>query len=441
MWNLNEEATSPGSRSSGVFGQDSFSAYRSLRTYGAVQWLDAGPNTTLWLVTHDEVAGMIEQDSRLVTLSDVSSWRLREHLTSCPGPGSGCGTEYYRSLITSFSRKAQKFLNADPESAHRGFPGNPFLGIADELLSTLTGIENSVDLVEDFTIPYAVQCSCEVFGIPEDDRADFTEWLYLLMMPAENRLERAAGARLENRIAVLLTERLVNPARDLLTDLAGRIGRPAASSEQDAVRGAMLLLLASVECMVSALGSVLYAVLREPGSRFARLPLPAVRAALAQRSYRHDRCQIDRVCATTTDMWIGDRHLRHGDLVAFATRGLAAPDHRTAQEYPAAQNCRASSGHRGASYATAAEGLRLTGLADQHLAFANWAHRRLDTWYVQRPASIALARLLDRYPSPRLTVEPATLDWLHNPFVDTVRQLPVRLGEPAGNGTRYKNPT
>ncbi|MQA10629.1 MAG: hypothetical protein GEU98_19160 [Pseudonocardiaceae bacterium] len=135
---------------------------------------------------------------------------------------------------------------------------DPFGRITNALLDSFAGTENSIDLMADFAMPYAVHCACELIGVPERDRADVTEWLDLMILAADGRTDRGACRELTGKLAGLLTERRVYPAPDLLTVLSGRLTE---DGEDEVVRGVVLLMALSVETTFSFIGTLFHSLL------------------------------------------------------------------------------------------------------------------------------------------------------------------------------------
>ncbi|TCP54013.1 pentalenic acid synthase [Tamaricihabitans halophyticus] len=384
---------------------DPFSTYRALRTYGPVQRVSTGPDTALWLVTGHEAAPKMAADARLSTDPATISAAIRERFTKdCGDAEMNARAGHYTTVLRSFIQHANKAVhNEFPEGAATELR-DPFERVTHALLDSFAGTENSIDLVADFAMPYAVHSVCELVGIAEHDRADVTEWLDLIILSPSRAIERSASGQLAEKLAALFTARRVHPRRDLLSTLSGRISTRTGATEEDVVHGAILLLVVSVETTFSIIGNMFYRLLTDDvlldQLRAAPERIPAAVAALLRVNHAQN---ISSISCATEPIRIADQRIQPGDLVAFTLSDRPPADFGDPHMQQVAR------------------------CAGGHLAFGYGAHHAFGASYARQQAEVALRIVLRRYPNVRLNARTTELEWLTSPFLRSVRQLPVLL--------------
>lgn len=392
------------------FYRDPFRAYRALRAYGPVQRITAGPDTALWLVTQYDAIRKTLNDPRLTKDPDAITDAVQRNFSENPPNDAKIEERIrnYASLMRSFTYHVREVVHEQLAAERVADLRDPFALIADALLDSLAGTENSIDLVADFAMPYAVHCACELIGVPEQDRADITEWLDLMILSPDSTIEQHANLNLSRKIAALLTERRVYPKQDLLTALSRKVTAHGQATEDEVVRGAVLLLVISVETTFSVIGNAFYTLLTNPDQLDLLLQDESLTAGATEELLRFNGAHnVSLVRCATEDIRIGEHRIKSGDLVAFA---LAA-------------------GNRDEAQFDNPDELELTRRTNEHLAFGYGAHYCLGASYARQQAETALRTVLRRYPRLALNTEPDAIEWLASPFLRSVKQLPVRLIE------------
>src|SRR5262249_50825994 len=90
--------------------------------------------------------------------------------------------------------------------------------ITDDLLDRMAGKE-VVELLDDFAFPLPVTVICEMFGVPEQDRADFTTWAKNLVSgPSLEVVTQCQGYMLES-LSKLTADKRARPTDDILSTL------------------------------------------------------------------------------------------------------------------------------------------------------------------------------------------------------------------------------
>lgn len=391
-----------------AFYRDPFRAYRALRAYGPVQRIMAGPDTPLWLVTQYEAIRKALNDPRLTKDPDVITKAMRRCLAKDTSTDAEIDERMrgYSSLMRSFTHHVREVVRDHLSPERAADTHDPFTQIANALLDSFAGTENSIDLVADFAMPYAIHSTCELIGIPEQDRADVTEWLDLMIHSPDSRVEQDASVKLSRKLAALMTERQVYPEPTMLTELSNKVTARVGATEDEVVRGCVLLLVISVETTFSAIGNAFYSLLTDPARLDVLLRDETLIENATEELLRFDGAHnIGSVRCATANLWIGEHEIKSGDLVAFAV----------------------SSGHGDEAKFPNPDELELTRRTNGHLAFGYGAHHCLRARYARAQAATALRTVLSRYPRLHLNTEPDSIEWLASPFLRSVKQLPVRL--------------
>ncbi|MEV6481774.1 cytochrome P450 [Streptomyces sp. NPDC051576] len=118
----------------------------------------------------------------------------------------------------------------------------PTQRIVDELIDTMLDGPNPVDLVEAFALPVPSLVISELLGVPYDDH-DFFQTSSKAIINRHTSGEERLGARqqLIDYLGGLLSEKLTNPAEDLLSGLAERIKAGQLTHEEATEMGVLML--------------------------------------------------------------------------------------------------------------------------------------------------------------------------------------------------------
>jgi cytochrome P450 len=136
--------------------------------------------------------------------------------------------------------------------------------IVDDLVDELLAGPNPVDLVEAFALPVPSLVICRLLGVPYTDHGFFQANSRTIVRRTATQEERtAAMGTLTGYLDGLLADKQAQPADDLLSGLAGRVGS-GELERSEAARMGVLLLIAGHETTANmiALGTLL--LLRYP---------------------------------------------------------------------------------------------------------------------------------------------------------------------------------
>lgn len=378
--------------------QDPWPLYHELRRQGPLRRVVMPDGVPGWLVTDYAQAKALLEDRRLSkslrrarelfppgTLGSYGS-QLAEHMLNDDPPNH---TRLRKLVTKAFTSRVVSRLRPRIET------------IADELLD---GIDGEVDLIEAFAFPLPMSVISELLGVPHEDRKRLQVWSRVFSSGTPAEPLAAANRELTAYLRELIAAKRATPTEDLLSDLAHVVEDGDRLSEDELVAMAFLLIIAGHETTVHLISNAVLSLLRHPeqARRLRHDPslLPgAVEEFLRTGSPLH----IASVRFTTETMVVGDVEIPAGEfvmvsLLAANADGARFPDPHT---------------------------LDVTRAAGGHLAFGHGIHYCVGAPLARMEGEIAIGRLLARFPTLRLAVDPAELRWRSSTLVHGLRRLPV----------------
>ncbi|MFF3014927.1 cytochrome P450 [Streptomyces sp. NPDC057939] len=281
----------------------------------------------------------------------------------------------------------------------------PIRETADRLLDRL-GPAGSADLLAGYAFSLPIIVICDLLGIPEDRRVDFRGWTEALVAPdpARPQAVKEALVAMLGFLTELMAHKRSRPADDLLSDLiAVRDAEGDRLSEDELMSVAFLALFAGYENTAQLIGNAIHTLLRHPEqlallrkdpsrlpaavAEFARLEGPAL---LAIRRF------------ATEDLTIAGVTVAAGETVLVSLSAANRDPARFAQP----------------------DVLDLDRDTSGHLALGHGIHYCLGGPLARAEVEIALAALLERYPTLEL-VDPAP-QWRRSLRSRGLRELSVR---------------
>src|SRR5262245_6925341 len=137
--------------------------------------------------------------------------------------------------------------------------------LARELAAELAGT-NETDLVASFTHRLPIRTISRLLGLPRGDEERFSEWAVgLLAFPFDPERARRASAEFTSYLLPVVAERRRRPRGDVISELTQAEAEGRRLSDEDVLSHVRLLFPTGAETAYSALGTLLYALLREPG--------------------------------------------------------------------------------------------------------------------------------------------------------------------------------
>ncbi|CAM5673759.1 cytochrome P450 hydroxylase [Streptomyces avidinii] len=377
-----------------------YSVYERLRDTAPVCRIAGTDGTPAWLVTrYDDVREALA-DPRL----------------SLDKANAAEGT--YRGLSLPPALDAN-LLNMDPpdHTRIRKFVGRAFTPrrieklrapirvTADRLLDAL-GPAGSTDLVGAYAAKLPMTVICDLLGVPEDRRLDFRVWTDALVVPDPSRpqaAKEAVGAMLVFFLELVAHKRS-SPTDDLLSDLiAVRDGDGDRLSEDELLSLVFLILIAGYENTVQLIGNAIHALLQNPEQLALLREDPSRLPAAVEELARYEGPALLAIRRfAVEDLTIAGVTVPAGETVLLSLSAANRDPERFARP----------------------DVLDFDRDAAGHLALGHGIHYCLGAPLARAETEIALAALLERYP----TLEPAgpAPRWRPSLRARGLEELPVR---------------
>lgn len=278
--------------------------------------------------------------------------------------------------------------------------------LATELVTAMIDAGPPADLVSSFAQPLPIGVIYELFGIPDDDRDEFAQWVSdgtSTDVSADTRVECLRNQA--DYMAGLVATRRREPTDDLLGALVLARDEGDRLTEDELVLLAFGLLAAGFETTASEIANFVYLLLTHP-DQFALLRTrPELLAGAVEELLRFTPLNAQAGIAryATHDIALG------GDVVTEGDAVLAS--------FPAA--------NRDPTVFPDPDSLDLTRPVTGHLAFGHGAHYCVGAQLARMELQVALDELVRRLPGLRLAIDPDEVSWKPSVFVRGPVTLPV----------------
>ena len=280
--------------------------------------------------------------------------------------------------------------------------------IADRILDGFDGTDE-VDLANGFSRRLPLEVICDLLGVPEADRQQFSEWTHTVMSVRSSLdILRVMGAF--RRMIDYLRGQIADARRAPRTGLIGELVRDEEDgdklSEDELVSMVLLLLTAGFETTTHLIADSIIALDQNPAQKAWLLADPAARMELAVEELARftSPVQATKPRYVARDTEFCGQKLTRGDLIMA---WLAA-----ANSDPAVFDSPGT--------------LKLDRLPNPHLVFSSGIHFCLGMQLARVETQSALGRLYARYPNLEVAA-PERLDWIERLGIRGVQTLPVRL--------------
>ena len=378
--------------------QDPWPLYGELRRQGPVRRVTMPDGVPGWLVTDHAEARALLDDRRL----SKSVRRARELFP--PGKLGAYGTKLAEHMLnddppnhTRLRRLVTKAFTSRAISRLRP----QIERITDDLLD---GVEGETDLIESFAFPLPIAVISELLGVPHEDRSRIQAWsrAFISGVPAE---PLAAAAREQTAyLRELVVAKRATPGEDLLSDLVHVSDDGDRLTDDELVAMAFLLLIAGHETTVHLLGNAVLSLLRNPKQEELLRDDPSLLPGAVEEFLRTGSpIHIATLRFTTEPVAVGDVEIPAGEFVMVSLLAANADEARFEDPHE----------------------LDVTRPPGGHLAFGHGIHYCLGAPLARLEGEIAIGRLLARFPSLRLAIDPAELRWRTSTLVRGLRRLPV----------------
>ena len=174
------------------------------------------------------------------------------------------------------------------------------------------------NFVEEFAVKLPTQIFLELFGLPVSDLPQFLEWEEIVM--GRKTPERAAETWLAIRsyLERAIAARRAEPADDMLSHIVTKTTEQGVNPDAEAVGMAMILFVAGLDTVVTALGWIFRHLAANPADQARLRGDPAqIPAAVEELLRAYSFTTIMRTAAT--DVQIGGVTIRAGEAVACPT--------------------------------------------------------------------------------------------------------------------------
>ncbi len=391
-----------------AFLRDPGPVYEQLRSRGSVHHVRFPTGLTGWLVTDYNLAKQVLVDPTI--RKDVHHFR-RIVDTAHPGlnlPGA------LRSDMASH------MLNTDPPDHTRlrrlvaqAFTPRSVTAlepriaqIAEDLLAGMP-TQGPVDLLAEFAFPLPITVICELLGVPAEDREQFRSWTNaILFSGAAAQGAVPASGNLDTYLRTLISTRRQHPQQDLLSRLTTADEDGAGLSDTEILAMAFLLLIAGHETTVNLIGNTMLTLLTAQ-DRYKRLRerVEQLPAALEEHLRHLGPVHIATIRFTTEPLALGGTPIEADELIFVSLTAANSDPHRF--PHPDTVDYQRQPG--------------------RHLAFGHGIHVCLGAPLARAEATIAITRLLCRYPNMRLATDSDRLQWRTSTLIRGLETLPVQL--------------
>jgi cytochrome P450 len=278
--------------------------------------------------------------------------------------------------------------------------------IVDQFLDQMAAGPNRVDLVEAFALPVPSLVICELLGVPYTEHEFFQRNSKTIINRASTTLQRMeAQIKLGEYLDTLISEKLENPADDLLSALAERV-KAGELERQEAVSMGVLMLFAGHETTANMIALGTLALLEHPDQLAMlrdtddeKLTFSAVEELLRYLTITHGG--LLRVAKA--DIELGGQTIREGEGIIVVNE--------TANRDPAVF--------------PDPDRLDITRDARQQVSFGYGPHACVGQPLARMELQVAIPALLRRFPNLRLDTELDKIPFKHDGFVYGVYELPV----------------
>ncbi|MET9532764.1 MULTISPECIES: cytochrome P450 [unclassified Streptomyces] len=381
-----------------AFNADPYPYYEKMRAAGPVHRVRTQDADGVWLVVGHEEARAALNDPRLT-----------KDPRKTPGWEDVSGGIYSNMLDTDPPHHTRlRKLVAREFTARRVQSLRPRVQeITDACLDRmLAAPERTADLVDSLAFPLPMTVICELFGVPDLDRASFRVWSNELIGPTGGDQESAAARAMSAYLVSLIEAKREQPGDDLLSALIrARDEDGDQLSAQELVGMAFLLLVAGHETTVNLISNGIRALLAHPEQ------LAALRA---------DMSLLDGAV---------EEMLRYDGPVETATyRHAAEPLRIGSADIAAGEPVLVSLGSadRDPARFPDADRFDIRRAPQGHLAFGHGIHFCLGAPLARMEGRIAVRTLLERCPGLALDPDGGAYTWIPGLLMHGVRKLPVR---------------
>jgi cytochrome P450 len=284
-------------------------------------------------------------------------------------------------------------------------------GIVGELIDALAGQPQPADLVAGFSLPLPAQVICEMLGVPAGDLERFHAWSDAVMGDWQRDADviMTALAELYGYFGALIETKRARPADDLMSALIAARDDVDRLSEHELTAMCCTLLIGGHETTANQINLSLLLLFDHPGQVAMLRADPGLIPGAVEELLRYARLGgLAPARVTTEDVQLGGVVIPAGEQVI--------PLFGTANRDP--------------SVFADPDRLDVTRDAARHLSFGAGVHHCLGAQLARMELQEAFRGLIGRLPGLRLAVPASDLEFKPGMAIHSLRELPVRWGEP-----------
>ncbi|MGW4065073.1 cytochrome P450 family protein [Amycolatopsis sp. NPDC004747] len=372
------------------FGRDVHAEGALLRAQGPITRIELPGGVLAWSVTGYEAGRKILSDPRF-------SKNPREHWTAYVNGEIGVdfpliGWVLMENLTTAHGRDHTRLrkLTASAFTPRRVEGVRPSVQqIADTLLDNLfdPAAPGPADLKARFAQPLAAQVICDLFGVPEQDRAEMLRGYQVNVDTTISPEEAAANvAQWHREMQAFIDSKRANPGDDLTTDLIAARDEGSRLSDAELVDTLHLLLATGTEPVMNLITNAVHVLLQRPDQ------LELVRSG---------RVGWAEVIEETLRVEAPVAHLPF----RFAVEDVEVDGFVVPKGEPILMNF-AAMGRDAERNGADAHEFDVTRTGGEHLSFGHGVYRCIGMPLARMEAEIALSSLFERFPGLTLAVAP-----------------------------------
>ncbi|GAB1422610.1 cytochrome P450 [Anaerolineales bacterium] len=275
--------------------------------------------------------------------------------------------------------------------------------IVDHLLDAMAA-RNEGDLIADFAFPLPITVIAEMLGVPAEDQHLFREWTQTILFQTDEEQGLNAAMAFIQYMNERIQERRTEDRGDILSALIREEEAGDQLDHMELLSMIFLLLVAGHETTVNLIGNGVLALLTHP-SQFEKLKQqPALIHSAVEEMLRYNgpvETPTLRFASENVE-WDGQQ-IAAGDIILPSL--LGANRDPAVFENPDDFNIERS--------------------PNPHLAFGNGIHFCLGAPLARLEGTLAISRLIQRYPDLRLVGAVQDLEWNATLLIHGLKHLPV----------------
>ncbi|MER5178276.1 cytochrome P450 [Streptomyces sp. NPDC002896] len=266
--------------------------------------------------------------------------------------------------------------------------------ISEELIDAF-GDHKRIDVVDDFAYPLPVTVICRLLGVPRDDEPLFREWSTRMIegadvVPGEDRTARVQASKeareaMGDYLADLAEQRRGKPADDMLSAFVNEPDPAQRLTREELAVNAAILLLAGHETTVNLISNGVLTLLRHPDQLERLRRDPALMPKVVEELLRYEPpVHLVPIRTPLVDVDVAGTTVPKGVRLVLAL----------------------ASGNRDPRRFSDPDRFDPAREDSAHLGFGGGVHICYGAALARVEAQIALAALIRRLDSPRLTEDP-----------------------------------